>query len=328
MGDRTVLVTGAGGFIGSHLVELLLSQGAYVRALVRYTSRGEIGCLSLLPADAASQVEVVPGDIRDADAVRQAVSGCSVIYHLAALIGIPYSYAHPEEVIDTNVNGTANVLLAARATDRVERVVLVSTSEVYGTARYVPMDEEHPLQPQSPYAATKVAADALGLSFHRSFGMPVAVARLFNAFGPRQTARAVVPAIISQALTGDDVELGAVSPTRDFTFVEDTARGLLAVGERASALGQVIHIGSGREVSVGEIVRLVGGVLGRELHPKAAAARLRPDASEVSRLCADNRRARELLGWEPQVSLDEGLRRTIEWMDRHRELYRPEVYAV
>jgi dTDP-glucose 4,6-dehydratase len=247
---------------------------------------------------------------------------------LAALVGVPYSYLHPQEVIDTNITGTSNVLLSAKDEGSVERIVLTSTSEVYGTAQYVPIDERHPLQPQSPYAATKIAADALGISFHRSFGLPVAVIRPFNAYGPRQSARAVIPTIITQALTQEEIKLGALSPTRDFTFVSDTVEGFIKMAESSRSIGEVINVGSGLEVSIGDLARKINSLVGRGSRIQQDDARLRPSASEVERLCADNSKAKQLLGWEPQVSLDEGLTKTIDWISKSLDLYRPGRYAV
>ena len=325
---RRVLVTGAGGFIGSHLVERLLQEGAHVTAFLRYTSRGQRGYLYYTPANALDDTAVVFGDIRDFPAVADLVRKAEVVFHLAALVGIPYSYRHPQEVIDTNCTGTSNVLLAARESDRVERVVLTSTSEVYGSARYVPMDEDHPLQPQSPYAATKIAADALGLSFHRSFGMPVSIVRPFNSYGPRQSARAVIPAIIAQAVHGENLRLGSTNTSRDFTFVTDTVEGFLRVATADACIGEVVNIGSGMKTSIAEVIRLVGEITGRELTAQTDEQRLRPKASEVSELQADASKAKRLAGWQAQVPLTEGLRRTADWIRAHRELYEPEVYAV
>ncbi|HXF51945.1 MAG TPA: SDR family NAD(P)-dependent oxidoreductase [Dehalococcoidia bacterium] len=325
---KRVLVTGAGGFIGSHLVERLVEEGADVTALLRYTSRGQRGCLEFLAPSVLDCVRPVLGDIRDLDAVRDVVKGSDVVFHLAALIGIPYSYAHPQEVIDTNVTGTANVLLAARENGAIERVVLTSTSEVYGSARYVPMDEAHPLQAQSPYAATKIAGDALGESFYRSFETPVVIVRPFNAFGPRQSARAVIPTIIAQALSGSELRLGALDTVRDFTYVEDTARGFLEVARCGACVGEVVNLGTGRGVSIREVVRLVGEALGKELRVVGDERRLRPEKSEVSRLLADASKAERLTGWRPAVSFEEGLRRTIAWVAERLDLYRPQEYAV
>jgi dTDP-glucose 4,6-dehydratase len=324
---RNVVVTGAGGFIGGHLVEALLDAGANVRALLRYTSRASRGSLDLLPKEKAAAVETVYADIRDADAVRDLLRDADAVFHLAALIGIPYSYEHPQEVIDTNIIGTSNVLLAAREGGRLERVVLTSTSEVYGSARYVPIDEEHPLQAQSPYSATKIAADALGVSFHRSFGLPVVIVRPFNSYGPRQTARAVIPTIISQALAGAKLRLGNLETTRDFTYVSDTVAGFLAAGSAEATLGEVVNLGTGREIRIADVVALVSQIVGRTLEIEADEQRMRPQKSEVTRLCADSSKAKRLAGWEARVSVEEGLRYTVEWMSGHQEHFRPEVYA-
>ncbi len=249
------------------------------------------------------------------------------IFHLAALIGIPYSYEHPQEVIDTNIMGTSNILLAAKEI-QAQRVVLTSTSEVYGSALHIPIDEQHPLQAQSPYSATKIASDALGTSFHRSFDMPVTIVRPFNAYGPRQSARAVIPTIISQALSGGDLSLGTVETRRDFTFVEDTARGFVAVAEAEATLGEVVNLGSGRDVSIRDVVATVAGLVGRTLEIGEDEARKRPERSEVSRLLADSTKALELAGWQAEVTLEEGLRRTIQWIEAHLHEYRPREYAV
>lgn len=325
---KTVVVTGAGGFIGSHLVERLVADGARVRAMLRYTSRGQRGCLDLIGKDGLANVEITMGDVRDFDAVRELLRGADAVFHLAALIGIPYSYAHPQEVIDTNIIGTSNILLAAKEMGTLERIVLTSTSEVYGSAVRVPMDEEHPLQAQSPYSATKIAGDALGLSFARSFGLPVTIVRPFNAYGPRQSARAVIPTIISQAVSERDLRLGTLDTTRDFTFAADTARGFIAVGGSEDAIGEVVNVGSGTEVSIREVVRMVGAIVGRELRVEGDDQRLRPEKSEVSRLHSDSSKALRLAGWRPEVSLEEGLRLTTDWIGDHIELYRPAEYAV
>jgi dTDP-glucose 4,6-dehydratase len=325
---KTVVVTGAGGFIGSHVVEHLAAAGARVRAMLRYTSRGQRGCLDDVGDDVLASTEVTLGDVRDFDAVRAVMRGADAVFHLAALIGIPYSYEHPQEVIDTNILGTTNVLLAAKELGSLERIVLTSTSEVYGSAVRVPMDEEHPLQAQSPYSATKIAADALGLSFHRSFGLPVTIVRPFNAYGPRQSARAVIPTVLSQALSGGALRLGALDTTRDFTYVEDTARGFVAVGAADAALGEVVNAGSGSEVSIREIVRMAGDIVGRELRVEGDEQRMRPAKSEVSRLHSDSSKALRLAGWRAEVPLEEGLRRTAAWIEEHMERFRPREYAV
>jgi dTDP-glucose 4,6-dehydratase len=325
---KTVVVTGAGGFIGSHLVEYLVRDGARVRAMLRYTSRGQRGALDLVPDDVMSSVDVTLGDVRDFDAVREICRGAQAVFHLAALIGIPYSYEHPQEVIDTNILGTSNVLVAAKELGAFERIVLTSTSEVYGSALRIPMDEEHPLQAQSPYSATKIAADALGLSFHRSFALPVTIVRPFNAYGPRQSARAVIPTILSQALAGMTLRLGTLDTTRDFTYVADTARGFAAVAAADDAVGEVINVGSGSEVSIRDVVRAAGEVVGRELKVEGDNQRMRPAASEVSRLHSDSSKATKIAGWRAEISLEDGLRRTADWIREHMELYRPKEYAV
>jgi dTDP-glucose 4,6-dehydratase len=324
---RRVLVSGAGGFIGSHLVERLARAGAHVTAFVRYTSSGRAGFLDDLDPVARSEFTVVLGDLRDEDAVRRAMHGVDAVLHLGALIGIPYSYFHPRETADTNIGGTLNVLLAARDLG-VRRVVLASSSEVYGTARHVPIDEGHPLQAQSPYAASKIAADKLGESFAASFGTPVVVLRPFNTYGPRQSARAVIPTIVTQALAGDEVVLGNLLPTRDFTYVADTVEGFLAAGSSDAAVGRVINLGTGKEISIGDLVALIGETLGRQISIRQEDARIRPGASEVERLLSDNRLARELLDWAPKTSLREGLAATVEWIERNTFQYRVGTHEI
>ncbi len=321
-----VLVTGAAGFIGSHLVEALVRQGARVRAFVRYNSAHRTGNLELLPPDVRAEVEVYLGDLRDADAVVRAMRGVERVYHLGAVITIPYSYQHPREVLDVNVGGTLNVLIAARDLG-VEGIAIASTSEVYGTAQTEPISEQHPLHPQSPYAASKAAADALAISFHAAYGLPVRIVRPFNTFGPRQSARAVIPTIISQALARDEVRLGALHPTRDLTYVTDTVRGFLLAMASSEAIGRPVNLGTGRSITIGDLARLVIRLIGREVPLVSEAARVRPETSEVLRLRSDNRLARELIGWEPQVSLEEGLQRTIAWMRDHLHLFDPGRYA-
>jgi NAD dependent epimerase/dehydratase len=310
--DRKVLVTGADGFIGSHLVERLVRDGARVRAFVFYNSFDSWGWLDHAAPAVREAIEVVAGDVRDPHGVAAAVEGREVVFHLAALIGIPYSYHSPDAYVDTNVKGTLNVLQAARR-HGTARVIHTSTSEVYGTARKVPIAETHPLNAQSPYAATKTAADQLALSFHRSFGTPVAVMRPFNTYGPRQSTRAVLPTIITQIAAGaKTVKLGALHPTRDFNFVEDTVEGFLALAAAERALGEVVNFGSDFEISIGDAAKLVAEVMGAEVDIVSESARLRPDASEVERLWADNTRARELAGWRPRFAGREGLRRGLE----------------
>lgn len=322
---RQVLVTGAGGFIGSHLAERLVEQGARVRALVHYNSLGSWGWLQDSPR--RGEMDVRAGDIVDRDGVQHAMEGVECVFHLAALIGIPYSYHAPEAYVRTNVMGTLNVLQAARALG-VGRVVHTSTSEAYGTARYVPIDEKHPLQGQSPYSATKIGADKLVESYHLSFGSPVVTVRPFNTFGPRQSARAVIPTIIAQALAGRPVKLGNLHPTRDLNYVANTVDGFVRAGEAPGALGGTFNLGTGREISVGDLAALIGRLSGREIRVEGEPSRLRPDGSEVERLLADATRARDVLGWTPAVSLEEGLTLTIEWLSRHQHLYRADVYTV
>jgi dTDP-glucose 4,6-dehydratase len=324
---RRVLVTGAGGFIGSHLAERLATAGAEVRAFVRYTSRGDHGWLEDVAPDAAQSIEVFRGDLANPEAVLGAMSGCEAVFHLGALIPIPYSYRHPREFVTANVEGTLNVLEAARR-EEPARIVHTSTSEVYGTAQRVPIDEEHPLRPQSPYAASKVGADQLALSYGRSFGTPVVVARPFNTYGPRQSARAVIPTIATQALARDVVELGATAPTRDFLYVEDTAAGIVACAEADGVDGEVVNLGTGSEITIGKLAERILRLAGRDVPVSLDEQRLRPPDSEVERLVADVAKARRLLDWEPRVDLDEGLRRTIEWLSSSLEGYKPSLYNV
>jgi NAD dependent epimerase/dehydratase len=326
LGER-VLVTGAGGFIGSHVVEAALSADAGVRAFVRYNSRNDYGWLESLPAELMREVEIFRGDLANPEAVAGALAGCSTVLHLGALVPIPYSYRHPREFVTTNVVGTLNVLEAARRAD-VERIVHTSTSEVYGTPRAVPIDEDHPLQAQSPYAASKVGADQLALSYWRSFETPVVIARPFNTFGPRQSARAVVPTIITQALAGDRVELGATWPTRDFLFVDDTAAGVLRCAQVAGIEGEVLNLGTGVEASIDEVVARVAEIVERPLDVVGAPGRLRPPSSEVQRLVCDAGKAHAMLGWRPAVGLAEGLRRTVDWIEDSLSLYKPSIYNV
>ncbi len=322
---RRVLVTGAGGFIGSHLTERLVELGAEVRALVHYNALGTWGWLDQVSVRA--DIEVLAGDVSDPDCVHTAMQTREFVFHLAALIGIPYSYRAPASYVRTNIEGTLNVLQAARSLDAA-RVVHTSTSEVYGSAQYVPIDEAHPLQGQSPYAATKIGADKLAEAYHRSFGMPVTTVRPFNTFGPRQSARAVIPAIITQCLSDNTIRLGNLGPTRDMNYVTNTVEGFIKAAESSAAIGQVVNLGSGREISIGGLAQMIAALLGKEISIESDAARLRPDASEVNRLLADNKRARTLLGWAPEVSLEEGLSRTIAWLREHMDRYRPGVYAV
>jgi NAD dependent epimerase/dehydratase len=322
---RRVLITGAGGFIGSHLTERLVALGARTRALVRYTSLGSRGWLETSPA--ARDVEFVHGDIADGGVVGGAMRGVDVVFHLAALIGIPYSYVAPASYIRVNIEGTAAVLDAARAAG-VARVVHTSTSEVYGTATHVPMSEEHRVNPQSPYAASKAAADMLAMAYHRSFGLDVVTLRPFNCFGSRQSARAVIPTIVAQALSRPEIHLGHLSPTRDYTHVSDTVEGFIRAGAMDGVAGQTFNLGSGQEIAVGALAEKIQVLLGTARPVVVDSARERPSNSEVERLCADATRARVELGWAPRLTLDEGLRQTIDWIRPRVAEYRPESYGI
>jgi dTDP-glucose 4,6-dehydratase len=327
LAGRSVLVTGAGGFIGGHVVERLVNDGARVRALCRYNSRNERGTLDWLAPEVTADVEVVLGELRDVESVSDAVAGMDVVIHLGAQIAIPYSYVNPRDFIEVNVLGTLNVAEAARR-HGVARVVHTSTSEVYGSAQTVPMTETHPLEPQSPYAASKLAADKLIDSYHRSFDLPACVVRPFNTYGPRQSARAIIPTIISQALAGSTLRLGSLTPRRDLTFVADTAAGFVAAATAEDAVGRTIQLGANHDVSVGDLVRLVGEVLGRELTVETDPRRVRPEASEVVRLISGPFLAEEVLGWRAEVPLHEGLAQTIAWMERNAERYRASDYVI
>lgn len=313
----SVFVTGAGGFIGSHLVEELVRRGADVRAFVQYDAQNSWGWLDHVPEAVQDAIDVVAGDIRDPHGVQAAMEGCSTVYHLAALIGIPYSYWSPDTYVGTNVTGTLNVLQAAR-TLAVDKVVHTSTSEVYGTAQFVPMTEDHPLQAQSPYAASKIGADQMAESFHASFDLPVAIVRPFNTYGPRQSARAVIPTIITQITDGRrTLELGALHPTRDFNFVQDTVDGMLAVGDSAQTVGEVVNVGSGYEISIEALAHLIADVMGTEVSITTDDERVRPEKSEVDRLCADTTKLQDLTEWTPPEAGEAGLRRglsaTADW---------------
>jgi len=322
---KRILVTGAGGFIGSHLTEALVEAGAEVRAFVHYRGNGSWGWLDL--STCRKHCEVVPGDVADRDSVSHAMEGVEIVFHLAALVGIPYSYHAPASYVRTNIEGTLNVLQASRD-NGVMRLIHTSTSEVYGSARSVPIKEDHPLQGQSPYSATKISADKLAESFHLSFGLPVVTIRPFNTYGPRQSARAVIPTIISQCLAGQTIQLGSVETTRDFNFVSDTVAAFLRGADSAKAVGKTINLGSGSEISIGDLVKRVAKILGREIKVKTQPGRLRPPDSEVERLIADNSQARTLLKWQPKVTLDDGLLRTTDWMRNNLQQYRTSEYAI
>jgi NAD dependent epimerase/dehydratase len=325
--DKPVLVTGAGGFIGRHLTEHLVTAGARVRAFVRYNSRADSGLLKQLAPKILDQIEVVAGDLRDQHAVSQAVAGSACVFHLGALIAIPYSYQHPREVAETNLIGTLNILQACRE-HPVQRLVHISSSEVYGTARSVPIDESHPLQAQSPYSASKIGADKLAESFYCSYGLPVVTIRPFNTYGPWQSTRAVIPTIITQALSQDVICLGNLDARRDFTYVTDTVNGMMKGGEVAGIEGQVMNLGTGVDITIGELARIIIEQIGRPIEVVVDPNRLRPNKSEVRRLLSDYGKAQERLGWQPQVSFEQGLRQTIAWLADHLDRYRVGVYEL
>ena len=329
---KSILITGADGFIGSHLTEALVHQGYNVRALVLYNSFNSWGWLDHCASDVKGKFEVFSGDIRDPHGVKEAMKGCDVVLHLAALIAIPYSYHSPDTYVDTNIKGTLNILQAARE-HGVKRIVHTSTSEVYGTARFVPITEEHPLQGQSPYSATKIAADQLAYSFYSSFGLPVVIARPFNTYGPRQSARAVIPTIITQIANGQrQIKLGAISPTRDFNFIDDTVAGFIAAMNSDEGLGEVVNFGSNFEISIGDTFQLIAEVMKADIEIITDENRLRPENSEVERLWASNTKARKLFGWQPRYGGREGFKRglaeTIEWFIKPDNLakYKSDIY--
>ncbi|KPK11538.1 MAG: NAD-dependent dehydratase [Acidithiobacillales bacterium SG8_45] len=328
--NKKLLVTGADGFIGSHLTEALVRAGYNVRAFSLYNSFGTWGWLDHLPGEIKDSVEVVCGDIRDPYGVKEAMRGCDIVMHLAALIAIPYSYHSPDTYVDTNIKGTLNILQAARELG-VKKVVHTSTSEVYGTGRFVPMTEEHPLQGQSPYSATKIAADQLAYSFYASFGLPVTIIRPFNTFGPRQSARAVIPTAITQIAAGHrEIKLGALSPTRDFSYVLDTVQGFISVAEADNTLGEVINCGSNFEISIGDTVKLIAELMGADIEIKTDDIRVRPELSEVNRLWCDNQKIERITGFKPKTTLRQGLEKTIEWFtdSENLKLYKPDTYNV
>lgn len=314
---KKVLVTGAGGFIGSHLIERLIDLGADVTGFVRYNSRNDWGLLEIIPKHMLDSLEVISGDLMDFDAVSSAAKDADIIFHLGSLISIPYSYDRPRDTIENNILSTLNVLTAAR--DRgVEKIVHTSSSEVYGTALYVPIDEKHPLQGQSPYSASKIGADKIAESFYCAYDLPVATIRPFNTFGPRQSARAIIPTIITQAIEQETIRLGSLFPTRDYTYVQDTVNGFIKVAQSDNSVGEVINIGSNFEVSMGDLAEKISNLLNKKISIVQDPSRVRPQKSEVQRLWCDNAKAKRLLDWEPQVSLEEGLQETIEWMKKNK----------
>ncbi len=323
-----ILVTGADGFIGSHLTEMLVKQGHQVKALSQYNSFNHWGWLE--EVDCLDQIEVLSGDVRDPHYCKHITKGIEIIYHLAALIAIPYSYVAPDSYVDTNIKGTLNICQAA-LDNRVQRVIQTSTSEVYGTAQYVPIDEHHPLQAQSPYSASKIAADAMAMSFYNAFGLPLTIARPFNTYGPRQSARAVIPTIITQIADGKkQIQLGDVSPTRDFNYVEDTCRGFIALAESPKTLGETVNIGSNSEISVGETLNIIKNIMHSDVEFVVDDRRLRPEKSEVNRLCCDNTKIKALTGFDSMINITEGLQRTVDWFSNPDNLkkYKSGIYNV
>ena len=330
MRNKKVLVTGADGFIGSHLVESLLKEGCRLKAFVYYNSFNSWGWLDTLQKEILKDIEVFTGDVRDPNGVREAVKDVDMVFHLAALIGIPFSYHSPDSYIDTNIKGTLNILQACR-TYNVKKVIVTSTSEVYGTAQYVPIDEKHPLQGQSPYSASKIGSDKIAESFYRSFGTPVIIARPFNTYGPRQSARAVIPTILTQLMSGrKEIQLGSLSPTRDLTFVNDVCSGFIALAKCDEAIGKEVNIGSGTEISVGDLAKQLIELVGVNARIISDEKRKRPEKSEVERLLCDNTLIKRLTGWQPVVSLKEGLLKTIEWLKNKENLskYKWDIYNV
>ncbi|WP_069650355.1 NAD-dependent 4,6-dehydratase LegB [Caloranaerobacter ferrireducens] len=326
--NKKVLVTGADGFIGSHLTERLVELGANVTALVQYNSFNNWGWIETLDKHVKKEIEVYTGDIREYDNISKVIKGKDVVFHLAALIAIPYSYQSPAAYVRTNVEGTLNILEACK-TYEVQKIVHTSTSEVYGTAQYVPIDEKHPLQGQSPYSASKIGADKIAESYYRSFDLPVATIRPFNTYGPRQSARAVIPTIISQILSGKEtIKLGALSPTRDFNYVKDTVEGFIRMAEVDESIGQVINIGTNREISIGDLAKKIISLTGKKVKIECDEQRLRPEKSEVNRLLCDNTKAKEILGWSPRYTLDEGLMETIEWINNNLNYFKTDIYNV
>jgi len=324
---KKVLVTGAGGFIGSHLTEKLVELGSEVTALVQYNPLGNWGWLEKSPNSIKRNLNVVLGDIRDYVLLDKVIKKNDVIFHLASLIGIPYSYVSPDSYLDTNIKGTLNLLMAAKNYN-IERFIHTSTSEVYGSALYTPIDEKHPLQAQSPYAASKIAADKLVESFNKSYNMPTCIIRPFNTYGPRQSARAVIPTIISQALTKEKVTLGSLYPVRDFSFIYDVIDGFIKIAEKNKAIGETINIGSGTGYSIVQLSKKIFKIIGKKKRIVFESERERPDKSEVAKLIADNAKAKKLLGWEPRTKIDEGLKKTINWISKNLKYYKVNIYNI
>ncbi len=327
--NRKVFVTGAGGFIGSHLIEALFKLGCgKIKAHVHYNSQNRWGHIESLHENIKKNIEIVPGDLRDPFGLRKAVKGMDIIFHLGAIISIPYSYIAPQSLLETNANGTLNVLQAVLE-EGIEKVIHTSTSEVYGTALYIPIDEKHPLQAQSPYSASKVAADKIAESYYRTYDLPVAVVRPFNTYGPRQSARAIIPTILSQILNKNKkIKVGSLFPIRDMNYVEDTVNGFLQAARSEKSIGEVINIGSGSGVSIKELIEKIIVLFNVEVEIETEKSRMRPEKSEVNQLICDNKKAKELLNWEPKVSLEEGLKRTKEYIEHNLEQYKSEIYNI
>ena len=325
---KKVLVTGADGFIGSHLTEALLEKGYDVKAFTYYNSFNTWGWLDMLPKEKLRQAEIFSGDIRDPNGVREAMKGVDMVFHLAALIAIPFSYHSPDSYVDTNIKGTLNVLQAARDLNS-ERILITSTSEVYGTARYVPIDENHPFQGQSPYSATKIGADRLAESFYRSFQLPVSIVRPFNTYGPRQSARAVIPTIITQLLSGkEEIKLGSLTPTRDFNYVKDTAAGFIAIAESDKTVGEEINIATQQEISIGDLAKEIIRQINLDAKIICDEQRIRPEKSEVNRLLGSNEKIKRLTNWEPKFSFEQGIEETIEWLRQNMNHYKADIYNI
>jgi NAD dependent epimerase/dehydratase len=327
LNGKQVFVTGAGGFIGSHLVERLVEIGAKVRALVHYNSRNSWGLIEKLSDDIKKEIEIISGDIQDPFAMQKAIKGCDFVFHLAALIAIPYSYKAPMSYVDVNVKGTLNIMQNCLS-EKVSKIVHTSTSETYGTAIYSPIDEQHPLQGQSPYSASKIGADKIAESFWLSFELPVATIRPFNTYGPRQSARAVIPTIITQSFVGNEISLGALSPIRDLNFVKDTVNGFIHIAEADNSVGEVINIGFGQGITIGELANKIMMLLNKKITIRCDDKRIRPEKSEVMKLICNNQKARDLTGWQPQYSLDQGLEETIEFIRNNLEMYKTDLYTV
>jgi NAD dependent epimerase/dehydratase len=324
--QKKVLVTGAGGFIGSHLVECLASLGASVIAVVRYNSRNDAGFMEKVDK-LNGLIRVVSADVTELETMCRLVMGTDIVFHLAALVGIPYSYSHPHEVFDVNAVGTLNILTAARMAG-IQKIVVTSTSEVYGTARYVPIDEAHPKQSQSPYAASKIASDAVALSFHKSYKLPVSIVRPFNTYGPRQSDRAIIPTIICQALIKDEIRIGHTTPTRDFTYVSDMVHGFIKIAESDATVGEEVNLGCGEETSIRHLAEEIVSLVGRDIRIEYMPQRARPNSSEVMRLSCNNNKARCLTGWAPRIELSQGLRLTIEWIKANANYFDPNSYRI